>query len=71
MGLIPWRTSQGSCLSIGLISWRTSQGSTSHGVHLKENISRLLNYYNIMFSYRIRKIVRNIPINVLDHERKK
>ena len=32
---------------------------------------KLLYYCNIRFPYRIRKVVRNININILDHEGKK
>ena len=35
------------------------------------NIIRLLYYCNIRFPSRIRKVVRNIIINILDHEWKK
>ena len=30
-----------------------------------------MHYYNIRFPYRIRKVVGNISINILGHERKK
>ena len=33
--------------------------------------SYLLYYCNIIFPYKIRKTFRIIPINILDHERKK
>ena len=35
------------------------------------NISRLIYYYNIRLSYRIRNVVENIPINILVHKGKK
>ena len=31
----------------------------------------LFHYFNIRFPYRIRKDIRNISINILDHEKKK
>ena len=33
-------------------------------------ILRLLYYYNIRFPYRIRKVIRNITINILGHKGK-
>ena len=36
-----------------------------------KNIYRLIYYCNIRLPYRIRKIVRNISINILGHEGKK
>ena len=34
-------------------------------------LAQQLYYCNIIFPYRIRKIVRNVPINILGHEGKK
>ena len=35
------------------------------------NISRLIYYCNIILPYRIKKVVGNIFINIIGHERKK
>ena len=52
-----------------LTSWNLVQGEIVGNIIL--NISRLIYYCNIRLPYRIRKIVGNIPINILGHEEKK
>ena len=39
-------------------------------INIVSNNSYLLYYCNLRFSYRIRKVIKNIPINILGHDGK-